>query len=1188
MGGLFTAGGATFNFDLSSSISGNNDLVQVNGPLTLNGTNTVAVYRTNGALANGEYPLFDYTGALTYASSSTSLVLTAGALSLRQSSSFDYSQPNMVMLNVMGTPAGLTWTGTSATSAWNQNVTGNTVWTDTSGSANYFAYGDNVTFAAASSYNVVQLSGSLNPATLTVSGSNPYTFYGSGYITGLTSLVVTGSGALTLANPGNNYTGGTLVQSGTLALGTNNALPIAGALVLGGSSGNGTFDMAGLSQQVGGLAAGSGAAAANQVIGNSAPSTVSTLTFSGNGPSVFAGTIQDGFNGGGGQVALTVAAGLLNLSGSNTYTGPTTISGGMLQLGSPSALYAGAAVNNLADNGTLDLDGNNAGIAGLSGAGTVVNSGTAAALTLGNNNATSTFSGIFQGGTLSLAKTGTGTFVLTGTNNSLATAVNQGTFQVGSTATNGAFGSSAYNIAGGARLYLNYATAVAGGTAAWSNQITGSGTLELNSAQAVNGSANWGQNSAAATTFGPGFIGTLQVDNGRFDSSSAGLGRVSNIIINSNAQFLAWSGTYSVPITIAGNTWGETGQPGALRLAGANVATWNGGITLSANAGISAQSGATFSLNGPIIGNYRVEFETSTGNAGTLIVTPSGAVQNSYASTQIDTGATVVAGNQYALSTGPLFINGGALKLNGNNLSFADVSSSGTSANIQNGNASTPAAITVGSDNSNMTFGGTLTNGAAATLGLTKTGSGQLTLTAANTYTGTTTVSNGTLLLAGSAALGTGGLTANSGVVNLNGYSFTVAALAGAAGTVSNNGAANSTLTVNQAAATTFNGVLQDGPTNTVALIKGGSGSLTLAGTSGYSAGTTINGGNLQFNSTAALPVTGSILINPGGALNATGAYGNATAWLASGRIVNSSSGALGLVANSSEALDFTQSGGYPNLYLGSVGSNTFSGTIVPGPNGYLLGGAGGTLTLPNVNTLTGAGSLAIGGPGTVVLAAANNITGPTTISSGTLQLADPGAVANSTVTLAANNGLGFAVGISPVLGGLSGGGSQVLQDVAGNAITLTVGNNNANTTYSGVLSGSGGLTKTGGGTITLSGTSTFTGALTIGSGVVATNLVNTSGGAQGIGSGNSLVFNGGTFRYTGGNYGANFAPAITLGTSGGTIDTSGGYLFYGGALGGLGPTHRHQFFWRQPPIARHRQQPVLRGEHRHRQRRRQ
>ncbi len=255
-----------------------------------------------------------------------------------------------------------------------------------------------------------------------MTGANSYTFTGQGYIGGTTALTVQGPGKLTVANSGgNNYTGGTYVNGGALALGVNNGLPVAGTLTLGAASGNGTFDLAGYSQTLGGLAVGNGANAGGQVVGNSVPSTVSTLTYSNTAdPTAFGGTIQDGISGGGGQVALTVAAGLLNLSGSNTYSGATTVgSGGTLQLGSGSALYSGAATGNATVNGVLDLGGNNAGIGALSGAGTVTNSGiSASTLTVGSDNASGTFAGSIQDGAapVALTKNGTGTEVLTGAN----------------------------------------------------------------------------------------------------------------------------------------------------------------------------------------------------------------------------------------------------------------------------------------------------------------------------------------------------------------------------------------------------------------------------------------------------------------------------------------------------------------------------------------------------------------------------------------------------------------------------------------------------------------------------------------------------------------------------------------------------------------------------------------------------
>ena len=183
-----------------------------------------------------------------------------------------------------------------------------------------------MTFNASSANTTVSISGAVSPSSITVTGASNYTFTGSGSIYGGDRLTVQGPGSLTIANSGgNSYTGGTFVQGGSIVLGTNNGLPQAGTLTLGSSAGNGLFDMAGNSQTVGGLATNPASAAASQFIGNSVASSTSTLTFNGAGTSNFGGNIQDGVNGTGGQVALTVAGGQLTLSGSNTYTGVTNI-----------------------------------------------------------------------------------------------------------------------------------------------------------------------------------------------------------------------------------------------------------------------------------------------------------------------------------------------------------------------------------------------------------------------------------------------------------------------------------------------------------------------------------------------------------------------------------------------------------------------------------------------------------------------------------------------------------------------------------------------------------------------------------------------------------------------------------------------------------------------------------------------
>lgn len=76
---------------------------------------------------------------------------------------------------------------------------------------------------------------------------------------------------------------------------------------------------------------------------------------------------------------------------------------------------------------------------------------------------------------------------------------------------------------------------------------------------------------------------------------------------------------------------------------------------------------------------------------------------------------------------------------------------------IQNGHASTASTLTANVGTS-QSFAGILQNGGAAALALTKTGTGTLTLSGANTYTGSTTISAGTLKLTGTGTLGTGNI----------------------------------------------------------------------------------------------------------------------------------------------------------------------------------------------------------------------------------------------------------------------------------------------------------------------------------------------------------------------------------------------------------------------------------------------
>ncbi|NBT13579.1 MAG: hypothetical protein EBS56_08370 [Planctomycetia bacterium] len=211
---------------------------------------------------------------------------------------------------------------------------------------------------------------------------------------------------------------------------------------------------------------------------------------------------------------------------------------------------------------------------------------------------------------------------------------------------------------------------------------------------------------------------------------------------------------------------------------------------------------------------------------------------------------------------------------------------------------------------------------------------------------------------------------------------------------------------------------------------------------------------------------------------------------------------------------------------------------------------SGRTITVASsavlANKASESGTLDKSGAGTLVLQGANTYSGATTLSAGTLRLSNQNAIQNSTLTM---NGGSLAFdssvgGNAFTAGGLSGTSSGAgfdiaLQNNAGSpaAVTLTVGGNNASTTYAGVLSAAGALTKSGSGVLTLTGANTFSGATTVSSGSLrigsggTTGAIGSTSGVS-VASGATLAFN------RSDNYGGNFTRTIT--GSGGVVLSSG------------------------------------------------
>jgi len=160
-------------------------------------------------------------------------------------------------------------------------------------------------------------------------------------------------------------------------------------------------------------------------------------------------------------------AGLLVLSGANTYQGPTTIGGGTLQLAGGFDRLPTISALTMAAGTVLDLNGNAQTVGSLSGSGTVVNS---SALTVGTDSTDTTFSGTVSGSG-DLLKTGVGTLTLAGSNTYRGeTYINAGILQIGNYGGTGTLGPG--NVLDNATLMFSRS-----GTVTVANNISGNGSL---------------------------------------------------------------------------------------------------------------------------------------------------------------------------------------------------------------------------------------------------------------------------------------------------------------------------------------------------------------------------------------------------------------------------------------------------------------------------------------------------------------------------------------------------------------------------------------------------------------------------------------------------------------------------------------------------------------------------------------
>jgi autotransporter-associated beta strand protein len=571
---------------------------------------------------------------------------------------------------------------------------------------------------------------------------------------------------------------------------------------------------------------------------------------------------------------------ILVLSGTSTYAGNTTVSAGTLALGASGVIPDGSGNGNVSigSSGTLDLNGFSETINGLSSSGKVTNSGASAAtLTVGGNNASSTFGGTFQAGSSSLflTKTGSGNLTLYSANPSGLAGV---TIDGGAILRWGDFlGADKTVIINNTGRY--YATA--GGTINQNFDInstsgatsvtleSGSGAYTLNGTIITSSDAKFGTNNYNSHNHAHAFNGKITGSGG---ITLAGHVTYDRFVLNNAAN------------DFAGDT---TITAGTLTIGASGVipdGSGKGNVSLGVNGRLDL-NGFNETINGLSgsgkVTNSSASSSTLTAGGNDATSSYSGVVQDGSGTLSlVKTGSgtlTLTGSNTF---TGTTDVNAGTLALSGSGSLYTGGTAAG-SININNGGTllfsrndsfgtyltSTPVLLTIGA-------GGVVSNGAYFT-----------------------TLNN--LTMNGGELRSTGGLNSNygsyqlKGTVTVSGSSASAITSTGTTNALANiqlgNNVAGGTTTFNVAdvtgdanadlsADTAFVDDWNSTGTARVAsgLVKTGAGTMVLTGTNTYTGATSVSEGELAVtgsSNASAHSVASGASISGGSAIS--GSIGN-------------------------------------------------------------------------------------------------------------------------------------------------------------------------------------------------------------------------------------------------------------------------------------------------------------------------